>query len=501
MKYILLLIMTVSISFASIGKITALNGTAYAVRGDKKIMLYKGSDIEKKDQIKTMDHTKLQIVFNDHTVISLGQKTDFKIEDYIFSKSKVKASFAVSKGIFKSITGRIGKIDHSKFKLKTKNATIGVRGTTFIGVINDDKETIACTSGEIVVENDFGAVAVKAGEITSFRAFQAPSPAKAYNNNFVDQVQDINPQINSDNIVIDTPEVQTDIPVDIQSSVKDDVTDISSSVNVAVDSPTDVVQNIDDNVLPTISNGVDTVTNIVENIEPVESVDVISDTQDSVTVMKDDVTDISSSVNIAVDSPTDVVQNIDDNVLPTVSDGVDTVTNVLADKVDLPFTMTSDDDDDLTDSDFAQQDMEDEEANLSPELVADLEELKDKVGGVTQLHYEGSVNGADVLADNNKISLDFDLGKATVNGNVEFTTSSTDMFSNETKTNWNTDLAGGFTGDNKFTLEAVSDGYSGTGSVELVGEHLEQAVGGIALSQGVLMNKKDVEVSFTADRK
>jgi len=202
MRYIVMMLVSVALLFGSIGKITAINGKAYVERANSKIKLFKGSDIEENDVVKTMQDTKLQIVFDDQTVISLGQKTVFKVDKYIFSPTKVQADFSVTKGIFKSITGQIGQIDHSKFKLKTKNATIGVRGTTFIGVIEKDKETIACTSGEIVVQNTQGYVSVKKGEMTSYRSHQAPKTPKVYKKSFIKKVKDVKPSINSENIVI-----------------------------------------------------------------------------------------------------------------------------------------------------------------------------------------------------------------------------------------------------------------------------------------------------------
>jgi len=433
MKYILLLFVMVSVSFAGIGKITALNGQAYVLRGKHKVSLSTGSEIEKKDLIKTMKNTKLQIVFNDHTVISLGQKTDFKIEDYIFSKSKVKASFAVSKGIFKSITGRIGKIDHSKFKLRTKNATIGVRGTTFIGVVDGDKESIACTSGEIVVENKFGVVAVKAGEMTSFRGFEAPKPAKTLNSNFIKKVKAVKPEINSDNI------------------------DQYLSKNVKV-----IKQR----------------TNIINNPTVVPVSDVASQIQDS----ENDV-QIVQNVDAVVSDTTQTVSDTVSSVTDSVSEGVSDATQSVSDGATSAVETVTDVIDDIG-GDFAQQDLSqvDDDTDNVVEVATDIEALKDKVGGATSLHYEGRVNGENVIDENNRVVLDVDLGHASINGNIQFT-QRYESFVGSYDNNWNTDVAGNFQGGNTFSLEAVSDGYAGSGSVQLEGDHLQDAVGSMELKK------------------
>jgi len=67
-----------------------------------------------------------------------------------------------------------------KFKLKTKSATIGIRGTVFFGEIKDDgSEEIACTFGAISVETPDGLIELQAGEMTSIEFGKAPtSPVK-----------------------------------------------------------------------------------------------------------------------------------------------------------------------------------------------------------------------------------------------------------------------------------------------------------------------------------
>ena len=164
-RLIPLLLLCVSSLFASIGEISALHGNAFILRDGKTIPIMIKTKIEEKDTIKTAKATKLQIIFDDNTIISLGQKSSFQVQEYLFSKTKVKARFNV-KGLFKSITGKIGHIAPKNFKLKTQNATIGVRGTTIIGESTKTADTIICSSGEIVVNTPKGEAIVHMGERT-----------------------------------------------------------------------------------------------------------------------------------------------------------------------------------------------------------------------------------------------------------------------------------------------------------------------------------------------
>jgi len=66
-------------------------------------------------------------------------------------------------GFFKIVTGKIGKIAPERFKVKTKAATIGIRGTQFMASVQDEHETIACSKGALVVETQTKTFELPAG--------------------------------------------------------------------------------------------------------------------------------------------------------------------------------------------------------------------------------------------------------------------------------------------------------------------------------------------------
>ena len=180
-KTLILLMITASTLLASIGKVTALKGEASLLRAGKTMPIMIGSKLEEHDALFTAKKSKLQIVFNDKTVISLGQKSTLKVDEYIFSEKKVAARFSIGKGFFKSITGRIGKISPKQFKIKTANATIGVRGTTIIGEVSQKRDIIACSYGQIEVSTSRGSMLVNAGERTIVEETKAPRQAEKVN--------------------------------------------------------------------------------------------------------------------------------------------------------------------------------------------------------------------------------------------------------------------------------------------------------------------------------
>lgn len=150
-KVMLLMLLLAGYIYASVGKVVALSGDAIITRDGKQVKATKASELEKSDVIKTDNNSKMQILFNDETIISVGKNSTLKISDYVFEKNNVKAEFTMGNGVFRTITGKIGKIAPDNFKLKTKSASIGIRGTQIVTEVDDKVEKIFCTEGKIEV--------------------------------------------------------------------------------------------------------------------------------------------------------------------------------------------------------------------------------------------------------------------------------------------------------------------------------------------------------------
>ncbi|MCP4971408.1 MAG: hypothetical protein GY932_12555 [Arcobacter sp.] len=173
-KIILLSILLLSTTlFANIAKIVAFKGNAIIIRENKTINIKSNSFIFKNDTIITKNHTKIQILFKDETIVSIGKNSSFKVADYLFDdkNNKYKAEFNMLQGAFRTITGKIGKYAPNKFNLKTKSASIGIRGTQIIMNLTPTLEEIFCTEGKIFIQkfdSDISSI-VNAGEFVSIK--------------------------------------------------------------------------------------------------------------------------------------------------------------------------------------------------------------------------------------------------------------------------------------------------------------------------------------------
>jgi len=182
MKAIVLLLLFVNLLVANIAKVTAIKGDVKLLRDTQEIPLTLNFLLNEKDTIVTSENGRVQLIFEDQTIISLGKKSTFSIQEYLYDEQKpkdAKATFKVAQGIFKTITGKIGKINPNKFKLKTKSASIGIRGTIFFGRVIPGKPLyVACTEGIVLVITPQGVREVRAGYFIEVKEKQIPAESK-----------------------------------------------------------------------------------------------------------------------------------------------------------------------------------------------------------------------------------------------------------------------------------------------------------------------------------
>lgn len=135
--FILSLFLLLNISaFASesSGFVKTLKGDATIIRENKNIDVKIGTAIYEKDIIKTSHGSTLGLIFKDNTLISLGSKTTYIVEEYEFNPEQKKEKFIsrLKKGSIACLTGLMSKVNKDAMKIKVKTASMGIRGTHFI---------------------------------------------------------------------------------------------------------------------------------------------------------------------------------------------------------------------------------------------------------------------------------------------------------------------------------------------------------------------------------
>ncbi|MCD4675652.1 MAG: FecR family protein [Desulfobacula sp.] len=115
------------------------------------------------DTIKTGKRSRLQIMFKDNTIISLGSNSELKIAEYEWNSenSEGKLISEIKEGAFRIMGGLISKETPDKFKTKTPAATIGIRGSMYAGTVRDGKLSVVFEGGRgISLQNSTGLVLI-----------------------------------------------------------------------------------------------------------------------------------------------------------------------------------------------------------------------------------------------------------------------------------------------------------------------------------------------------
>ena len=157
------------------GTVAHIQGAAFANRDKSSANLNKGSSIQVGDHIVTGHESRVVLRMTDGAELTLGADTEFIISTYHYSAKAEQGSATLElvKGVFRAVTGAIGKLKEHDFKVKTEVGTIGIRGTDFWGGFYFSQALdVALLNGKgIYVENAAGRVEVSSiGDGTTIKS-------------------------------------------------------------------------------------------------------------------------------------------------------------------------------------------------------------------------------------------------------------------------------------------------------------------------------------------
>jgi hypothetical protein len=134
-----------SVQAQAIGTVVGLQGQAVIERDGAETALSLSAKVELNDRILTRSGAKLQILFDDDSVLALGENSEAVIDEYVYNPTEKKDnSFGArfGKGIFRLITGKITDLNPDRFKVKTARSSIGIRGCELGFLIDDNADRI-----------------------------------------------------------------------------------------------------------------------------------------------------------------------------------------------------------------------------------------------------------------------------------------------------------------------------------------------------------------------
>jgi hypothetical protein len=142
------------------GSVTRLTGAGQVSRGSAVAGLDVGAAIETGDVVSTAAGSRLELTMVDGAVITLGERAELAIEDYLFDgQGKGNGVLNLLRGALQAASGGLTRLAGKPFKVTSPIATIGIRGTTFFAGDIDQTFGVFLIEGTGVhVENAGGSV-------------------------------------------------------------------------------------------------------------------------------------------------------------------------------------------------------------------------------------------------------------------------------------------------------------------------------------------------------
>jgi len=171
-----------SLAAETAAQVVALRGGVEVERAAGRTPLKVKDLLYVSDTIRTNDG-RVQIMFTDHSLITLGRDTVFAISEYQYRPGDNDATLKtkVKEGVFRVVGGAVTKLAPQRFTTETPTATIGVRGSMYAGRYQNGQLTVLFEGGVgVYVTNAMGTVDLTtANLLTTVSAGQGPTQPKA----------------------------------------------------------------------------------------------------------------------------------------------------------------------------------------------------------------------------------------------------------------------------------------------------------------------------------
>lgn len=185
-----LLLLTTSAYANGVGDIGKIKGSGALERGKEVIVAEKGVAVQMQDTAVTA-RASMRIDFIDETRVDITAHSRLLIDDFVYDPANDVGSLSIKAtlGTVRYASGQIAKKYQQNVKIRTPSATIGVRGTDFVMVVDELGGSMitllpscdtagTCFVGEIKVETDAGFVIMNQAFQTTVTSHGMAKPAQ-----------------------------------------------------------------------------------------------------------------------------------------------------------------------------------------------------------------------------------------------------------------------------------------------------------------------------------
>ena len=149
-------------------QVYAGQGNVYVKQGENPEHRVGGHEpIVSDSVIRTDNDSTALLKFEDGQIVTLQSNSSFRVRKYQYDAKKIENSniiFSMLKGGMRFITGLIGQRNKQAFRLLTPNATLGIRGTEFMVVMEGNSLYSQVQAGKITLTNPAGMTVIGAGK-------------------------------------------------------------------------------------------------------------------------------------------------------------------------------------------------------------------------------------------------------------------------------------------------------------------------------------------------
>ena len=132
-----LMVGTVNVSAESMngaGKATYVSGEVFVIRGDERLPLAEGQSVFASDTVVTADSGRVTLQMRDASKVYVGRLSRVNLADYALKDdSLISGSLNVLWGKVRFFVAKLS--NSSTFKVSTRTAVLGVRGTEFVVIV------------------------------------------------------------------------------------------------------------------------------------------------------------------------------------------------------------------------------------------------------------------------------------------------------------------------------------------------------------------------------
>jgi len=135
-------------TMSDVGKVTFVSGDVYVVRGAERLTLNEDDGVQAADTVITGSRGRVSLQMHDNSKVHIGRLSRVSLSNYALKeKSLMSGSFNVLWGRVRFFVAKLS--EGSGFKVSTKTAVLGVRGTEFVVIVPMPEGIVDPTSLEL----------------------------------------------------------------------------------------------------------------------------------------------------------------------------------------------------------------------------------------------------------------------------------------------------------------------------------------------------------------